>query len=99
MQTIDIFQSLWAMDQLRPDGYEWSLGEKFEKISTAGFDGVDIVYGDYTSSDVAQHLHNNGLACTITAFPDSIEALKPAIEMASGLDAQHLNIIGKVYTV
>jgi len=97
MQTIEIFQSLWAMDQLRPDGFEWSLSEKFNKITGAGFDGVDIVYGDYNSKDVSSQLSENSLACTITAFPDSIEALKPAIEMAKYLDAHHLNIIGKVY--
>ena len=97
MQTIEIFQSLWAMDQRRPDGFEWPLEEKFSKIANAGFDGVDIVYGDYTTNDVVDYLTKHSLACTITAFPDSVKALKPAIEMAKTLDARHLNIIGKVY--
>jgi len=97
MQVLEIFQSLWALEQRRADGFEWPLAEKFQKIANAGFDGVDIVYGDFAYQDVQPYLQQHALACTITAFPESIEGLKPAIEMAKQLDARHLNIIGKVY--
>lgn len=52
MQSIEIFQSLWAMEQLRPDGFEWPLAEKMSKIADAGFDGVDIDYGVLDSIDI-----------------------------------------------
>ena len=73
------------------------LPEQLELISAAGFDGVDIVYGDHDEHQLAPLLDMAGLACTITAFPESIDDLKPALEMAGAFGARHLNIIGKVY--
>jgi hypothetical protein len=97
MQVLEIFQSLWALEQRRPDGFEWSLATKMKKIADAGFDGVDIVYGDFSREEVQPLLKDHDLACTITAFPESTDDLKPAIDMAKLLNARHLNIIGKVY--
>ena len=74
-----------------------SLSQMMAKISAAGFDGVDIVYGDYSQSELSGLLQQYRLACTVTAFPDSIEALTPALELAVALNARHLNIIGAVY--
>jgi hypothetical protein len=97
MQQLEIFQSLWAMTRRPSDGVEMPLAEQFEKIAAAGFAGVDIVYGDFSESSVAPLLQGNQLACTITAFPESIDGLAPAIDMAKSLNARHLNVIGKVY--
>jgi hypothetical protein len=97
MQKLEVFQSLWAMT-LRPrQGAEMSLAQMMANISAAGFDGVDIVYGDYSQSELSGLLQQYRLACTVTAFPDSIEALTPALESAVALNARHLNIIGAVY--
>jgi len=73
------------------------LAEMVAKISAAGFDGVDIVYGDYQQSDLLKSLQEHQLASTVTAFPDSIDALEPALELAVALQSRHLNIIGAVY--
>ncbi|MEM7294321.1 MAG: sugar phosphate isomerase/epimerase [Pseudomonadota bacterium] len=96
-QSLEVFQSLWAMDLRRPDGFEWPLKQKFEMIAEAGFDGVDIVFGDYSLEDIAPLLTQYDLAATITAFPPSVDALRAAIDMAQAVNARHLNIIGKVY--
>ena len=97
MQKLEVFQSLWAMTQRPWQGVEMSLSQMMAKISAAGFDGVDIVYGDYSRSELSEFLQHYRLACTVTAFPDSIEALTPALELAVALNARHLNIIGAVY--
>ena len=97
MQKLEIFQSLWAMTQRARHGNEMSLSEMMSKIAAAGFDGVDIVYGDYPQSELLSLLAEHQLACTVTAFPDSIDALVPALELALAMDARHLNIIGAVY--
>jgi hypothetical protein len=73
------------------------LAQMMAKIADAGFDGVDIVYGDYAEEDLAALLTQHDLACTVTAFPDSIDALQPALDLALALRARHLNIIGAVY--
>jgi hypothetical protein len=100
MPEIEIFQSLWAMTRRPANGVEMPLAEQMQKIAAAGFDGVDIVYGDFDDFDEQQLsplLVQHQLACTITAFPESVEGLIPALEMASSLKARHLNIIGQVY--
>ena len=97
MQKLEIFQSMWAMSQLRPDGFEWSLHEQMEMIAGAGFDGVDLVYGDFDLAEIQPLLDKYQLQSTVTVFPESIEALQPAIEIARSLGVRHLNIIGKVY--
>ena len=97
MQRLEVFQSLWAMTTRPWQGEEMPLAEMMAKIAAAGFDGVDIVYGDYAQDELARLLQRHGLACTVTAFPGSIDALRPALDLALALDARHLNIIGQVY--
>jgi hypothetical protein len=97
MQEIEVFQSLWAMTRRPADGMEMPLAEQMRKIAAAGFDGVDIVYGDFSEQQLSPLLAQHQLACTITAFPESVAGLVPALEMAGSLNARHLNIIGKVY--
>lgn len=76
---------------------ETPLEAQFERIAGAGFDGVDIVYGDYTLIELAPLLKRYKLDCTVTAFPKDVPSLLPSIELATSLNAQHLNIIGQVY--
>lgn len=97
MQRIEVFQSLWAMSRRHLNGAVPPLPNQLEMIAGAGFAGVDIVHGDFDGKIVAPLLRHNRLGCTITAFPRSVDALEPAIRMASELGARHLNIIGKVY--
>ena len=96
-QRLEVFQSLWAMTRRPEDGIEIPLPKQFEMIAKAGFAGVDIVFEDHADDPMETLLDEHQLGCTVSCFPDSIEALKPAVEMASALNARHLNIIGKVY--
>ena len=97
MQTLEVFQSMWAMERRRPDGLEWSLEEKLEMIAAAGYDGVDVVASDPIAGRIGPLLDRHGLAATVTAFPKSVPDLEPAIGLARDLAARHLNIIGQVY--
>ena len=97
MQKLEIFQSLWAMTRRPWQGDEMSLAEMMSKIAAAGFDGVDIVYGDYSQAELSASLTQHGLSCTVTAFPASVESLAPALDLALALNARHLNIIGAMY--
>ena len=97
MQTLEVFQSMWAMERRRPDGLEWPLEEKLEMIATAGYDGVDVVARDPIAGRIGPLLDRYGLAATVTAFPKSVPDLEPAIGLARNLGARHLNIIGQVY--
>jgi len=97
MPRLEVFQSLWAMTSRPRHGDEMPLAAMMSKIAAAGFDGVDIVYGDYAQDELEQLLRQHGLACTVTAFPDSVESLRPALDLALALGARHLNVIGQVY--
>jgi hypothetical protein len=101
MQTLEIFQSLWAMERRRPDGAEWSLEQKVAMIAEAGYDGIDVVHGDPLAAGpdggIWPRLRERGLACTVTAFPKSADGLGPALANACENGARHLNVIGNVY--
>ena len=97
MQTIEIFQSLWAMERRRPDRQEWSLDQKVAMVAEAGYDGIDVVHGDPLATGIWKLIRKHGLAATITAFPKSADGLGSAIAEAAENGVRHLNIIGNVY--
>ena len=74
-----------------------ATGQQIEMIVNAGFNGVDIVYGDIDRDTIGPLLDHFNLANTVTAFPQSIDALRPAMEFAQSPGTRHLNVIGKVY--
>ena len=55
MQRLEIYQSLWAMELRRPDGFEWPLEKKFEMCRAAGYDGLAIDLVD-TKTGVSKQL-------------------------------------------
>ncbi len=97
MQKLEVFQSLWSMTSRPWHGDEMPLETQFSMIDSAGFDGVDIVFGDYPLSELAPLLERYELGSTVTAFPHDTDSLVPAIELALSLSARHLNIIGQIY--
>ena len=91
-----VYQALWAMDRLVVP--EASTAEKFDRISAAGFDGVAIDLGALSIAQAratVPHFERTGLAGGITAFPSSVEALRPAIELAHRIKAPFLVVIGQ----
>ena len=99
MQRLEIYQSLWAMEQRRPDGFEWPLERKFEMCRAAGYDGlaIDLVDTDISATAAMRPLYEKyGLGCIITAFPKSIEDLRPVLVAAREFNARFVNVIGLV---
>ncbi len=98
---IDVFQSMWAMERRRPDGKEWSLEEKIERIQAGGFAGVDV----YSTPSYAQErdrwidsLLSTDLDITLCSFPSPKEGLEPTIEVAKSIRdrVRYINLIPKV---
>lgn len=99
-QKLEVFQSSWAMFQRRPDGFEWSLEERFEKVADAGYAGlsIDMGSGEHPSVERAKPLFTEfGLASMLVAFPTTIESLKPVFEMATQLDSRFVAINAKYF--
>jgi hypothetical protein len=102
MHKLEVYQSLWAMELRRPDGKERSVEESFDMVATAGFDGMAIDFG-VTDIDAALKtkplFEKYGLGCLLIAFPKTIEALRPVLEMAKQFDAPFVNVIGQVMPI
>jgi hypothetical protein len=102
MQHLEVYQSLWAMELRRPDGKERSPEESFALAAAAGFDGMAIDFG-VTDMDAALKLRplfeKHRLGCLLIAFPRTIEALRPVLEMAKAWDAPFVNVIGQVMPI
>jgi hypothetical protein len=102
MRKLEVYQSLWAMELRRPGGKERSVEESFEMVAAAGFDGMAIDFG-VTDIDAARKtkplFEKYGLGCLLIAFPKTIEALRPVLEMAKQFDAPFVNVIGQVMPI
>jgi len=65
-----VYQSLWAMERRRPDGAEWSLGEKLEMIRSAGFDGCGVRFADRDFvRTVTSFLRDHGMSWQAQCYP------------------------------
>lgn len=100
MPNIEFYQSLWAMERRQPNTPEWSLEQAFAMAAEAGYHGIciDMGGGDVPTVERAEPLFKqHNLGCTICAFPDSVEALKPVLDMAARLDARFININARYF--
>jgi hypothetical protein len=84
------------MDRLQTP--EASLAEKFDLVRGAGFDGMAIDLGALTMEQAlatVPHFARTGLAGGLTAFPSSVEALRPALDLAHRIGAPFVVVIGQ----
>src|ERR1700716_206155 len=91
-----VYQALWAMDRLSSP--EASVAEKFDRAREAGFDGMAIDLGALTMEQAeatVPHFTRTGLAGGLTAFPDSVETLRPALLLAHRIAAPFVVVIGQ----
>jgi hypothetical protein len=91
-----VFQALWAMDKLNSP--ELPLGAKFDQVRDAGFDGMAIDLGALSLDEAeatVPHFKRTGLSGGLTAFPNSVEALRPALELAQRIEAPFVVVIGQ----
>lgn len=68
-------------------------------VAAAGYDGmaIDLGVADIDAMrDTRSLFEHHGLGCLIMAFPKTIDALKPVLDMARDFDAIGVNIIGQV---
>jgi hypothetical protein len=91
-----VHQSLWAMSGLSSP--ETSTAHKFDRVREAGFDGMAIDLGALTLAEAeatVPHFERTGLAGGLTAFPSSVEDLRPALELAHRIAAPFVVVIGQ----
>jgi sugar phosphate isomerase/epimerase len=89
-------QALWAMEGLTLP--EASMSEKFDRVREAGFDGMTIDLGVLTMDEAEAaipHFERTGLAAGLTAFPPSVEGLRPLLALAHRIAAPFVVVIGQ----
>jgi hypothetical protein len=95
-QRLLVYQALWAMDRLVTP--EASLAEKFDRVHAAGFDGMAIDLGALTMAQAeatVPQFERTGLLGGLTAFPQSVEDLRPALALAHRIGAPFVVVIGQ----
>ena len=102
MQKLRVYQSLWAMELRRPDGFEWTNEERFKMIAEAGYDGICL---DPAPHEIDENLalkplfEKHGLACMVNAFPKTDDDLRRLLQFSKDMNATTFSIIGTVYPV
>jgi len=96
---LKVYQSLWAMELRQPGSPERPLPERFDQVREAGFDGMAIDLGamDLAAAEATvPEFARTGLGGLVTAFPRSVEDLRPALHLAKAIGAPFVVVIGQV---
>ncbi len=102
MQKLEVFQSLWGMEQRIPDTPEPSIDEHFSKIAEAGFDGICIDLGaDEINQfrEASQYYEKYDLGCMVNAFPEQLDDMQPVLQLAKDFEACMVNVIGGIMPI
>src|ERR1700722_16415187 len=95
--ALRVYQSLWATEMRRPGTPERPVEERFDRARDAGFDGMAIDLGAM-NIDAARKLvpefTRTGLKGLLTAFPRSIEELRPALPPPQEICSPLLLVLG-----
>jgi len=93
VQRLLVYQSLWAMEQRRPDGFEWPLEQKLQMIRDAGFDGAGVRFFDRGyAREVTVQLREWGLSWQAQCYPQCVDDLVPVLMNVADFGADHLNL-------
>ena len=98
-RKLEIFQSLWAMEQRIPGEPERPMEENFRMIAEAGYHGACIDPAVHEIDDflaMKPLFEEYGLKCMANVFPASVEEMPPLLELCAALDACLVNAIGQV---
>jgi len=91
-QRFRVLQSLWAMERRRADEAEWPLQTQLAMIRDAGFDGAGVRFVDPAfANEVTSFLRQHGMIWQAQC-PTSVDDLKPVLELAARLGADHVNL-------
>jgi hypothetical protein len=94
-----LYQSLWATELRRPGVPERPIPERFDQVRGAGFDGMAIDLGAMdlaAARAIVAEFGRTGLKALLTAFPRSIEDLRPAIHLAKDIGSPFVIVVGQV---
>lgn len=93
MQKLLVLQTLWTFDDLNHQPCPPTLEARLDLIKASGFDGAGTLWFDREEArQVARLAKERDLVLEGLALPDSIDALKPALEWGTAFGLHHLNV-------
>jgi hypothetical protein len=98
-QRLEVFQSLWAMEQRRPGVPEQPMEHNFRMAAEAGYAGLCVDPSVPEIEDCRKLIplyRDHGLKCMVNAFPSTVAELRPLLELAVEMEACLVNVIGQV---
>lgn len=102
MQDIHFYQSLWATEERHPIRPERPVPERFDLVKEDGWHGMAIDLGalslDEAKATVPEY-SRTGLTGLLTAFPGTIEDLRPALHLAKDIGSPFVVVVGQVMPV
>ena len=99
MQKLEVFQSLWAMEQRIPGQPERPLEEQFAQVAEAGYHGLclDPAVAEIPATLALLPLFAKyQLKCMLNVFPHTEAEMYPLLEAALEMNACQVNAIGQV---
>jgi hypothetical protein len=102
MQQLHFYQSLWATEMRRPGVAERPVEERFDLVAGDGYEGMAVDLGAMTieaARATVPEFRRTGLAGLLTAFPRSIEDLRPALHLAKDIGAPFVVVVGQVMPI
>lgn len=99
MQKLEFYQSLWATERRQPGVPERPVAVRFDETKADGYQGMAIDLGAMTLDEAratVPEFARTGLKGLLTAFPQSIEDLRPAIRLAKEIGSPFMIVIGQV---
>jgi len=99
---LSVYQSLWATERRIPGTPELSVEERFDRVKAAGFDGMAIDLGAMSleaARAVTPNYARSGLKGLLTAFPQSIADLRPALHLAKEIGSPFVIVVGQVMPI
>ena len=98
-RTLQVYQSLWAMQPHDASGKILPYEAIVEKVADAGFAGMALYFGVTSEADIRRILPmmaDAGLRPFLVDFPKTIEGLRPVLRLAREHDAPFVVVIGQV---
>jgi hypothetical protein len=98
-QRLEVFQSLWAMEQRRPGMAERPMEVNFRMAAEAGYHGLCVDPAVHEIEDCRKLIplyREHGLKCMVNAFPATVAELRPLLDLAVEMEACLVNVIGQV---
>jgi sugar phosphate isomerase/epimerase len=99
---LKVYQSLWATERRIPGVPELPVEMRFDAVKAAGFDGMAIDLGAMALAAarlLAPQFTRTGLESLLTAFPQSVEGLRPALHFAKEIGAPFVIVVGQVMPI